>query len=91
MKPTLIFKRIVRDYFGNNFAACGRHLGISRAATQSFGKGRRPIPPLVALDLEVVCQGEYKAEDMNPKAAALRQRLRELKIPYARSGSVRAS
>lgn len=60
-------KALIADEFGTQTALAIR-LGVSQASVCEWCKGRRPIPPLRALQIESLSAGRIKATDLNPKA-----------------------
>ena len=63
----MIFKRVVRHLGGATKTA--KTLGLSRAFIYQMIDGDRPVPPMLALKIERISDGKFRATDLNPKAS----------------------
>lgn len=46
----------------------GQALGVSRAFVYQMLSGERPVPPMLALKIERLTAGKFRAASLNPKA-----------------------
>ena len=60
------FKRVMRHLGGATKTA--KSLGVSRAFVYQMLGGDRPVPPMLALKIERISGGKFRATDLNPKA-----------------------